>query len=113
MAKLSTKIKLYIKANSNTWDDTKVSLHNDGDGDYIKTWAYSFSKPTDKELANHETEANTQEANDKVRSTRRLAYPEIGEQLDMLFHAIDSGNLDKTSDFYKELKKVKDANPKP
>ena len=43
---------------------------------------------------------------------RARAYPEIGEQLDMLFHAIDSGKLDKTSDFYKELKKVKDANPK-
>jgi hypothetical protein len=31
----------------------------------------------------------------------------------MLFHGIDSGTLDKTSDFYKELKKVKDASPKP
>ena len=43
---------------------------------------------------------------------RRISYPEIGEQLDMLWHAIDDGALDKNSDFYKSLKKVKDDNPK-
>ena len=40
-------------------------------------------------------------------------YPDGFEQLDMLWHAIDSGTLDKTSDFYTTLKKVKDDNPKP
>ena len=29
MASLYTKTKLYIEANSNVWDDTKVSLQND------------------------------------------------------------------------------------
>ena len=42
MASLFTKTKLYIEANSSTWDSTKVSLQNDGSGDYIKTWTYSF-----------------------------------------------------------------------
>ena len=41
------------------------------------------------------------------------AYPAIGDQLDMLWHALDGDKLDKTSDFYKELKKVKTDNPKP
>jgi len=40
-------------------------------------------------------------------------YPSIQEQLDMLYHAIDSNTLDKTSDFYTTLKAVKDAFPKP
>jgi hypothetical protein len=40
-------------------------------------------------------------------------YPDVKEQLDMLWHAIDDGTLDKTSDFYTELKSVKDAHPKP
>ena len=40
-------------------------------------------------------------------------YPSIADQLDMLWHAIDSGSLDKTSEFYLALKSVKDANPKP
>ena len=44
---------------------------------------------------------------------KRIAeYPSIGDQLDMLWHAIDSGTLNKTSDFYTTLKAVKDANPK-
>ena len=51
MASLFTKVKLYIEANSASWDDTKVSLQNDGSGDYIKTWTYSFSKPTDSQIA--------------------------------------------------------------
>lgn len=44
---------------------------------------------------------------------RQSSYPSIGDQLDMLWHAIDGNKLDKTSDFYKDLKKVKDDNPKP
>ena len=43
---------------------------------------------------------------------RQPEYPKIGEQLDMLFHAIDAGKVDKTSDFYKSLKAVKDKYPK-
>ena len=44
---------------------------------------------------------------------RMPEYPNKEEQLDMLWHAIDEGTLDKTSDFYTELKSVKDAHPKP
>jgi hypothetical protein len=36
MASLFTKTKLYIEANSDTWDSNKVSLQNDGSGDYLK-----------------------------------------------------------------------------
>ena len=38
MSQLYTKIKLYLEANSKTWDDDKVSLQNDSDGkgDYIE-----------------------------------------------------------------------------
>jgi hypothetical protein len=43
-------------------------------------------------------------------------YPDVKEQLDMLFHAVDAGlfgELAKTSDFYITLKAVKDETPKP
>jgi len=43
---------------------------------------------------------------------RKLEYPAIGEQLDLLWHAIDDGTLDKTSDFYTSLKATKDKYPK-
>ena len=46
------------------------------------------------------------------RLLRAREYPQIREQMDMLWHAIDTDSLDKTSDFYKELKKVKDKYPK-
>ena len=49
--------------------------------------------------------------------TRETAYPSIGDQLDMLWHAIDTGDWTpakvKTTEFYTALKAVKDANPKP
>lgn len=48
----------------------------------------------------------------QYRQQRAAQYPAIADQLDMLWHAIDSGSLDKNSDFYKSLKAVKDANPK-
>jgi len=44
---------------------------------------------------------------------RRSAYPRIHEQLDKLFHDIDSGTLDKTGSFYQAIKAVKDDIPKP
>ena len=44
---------------------------------------------------------------------RAMEYPEIGNQLDMIWHAIDNGlPLDKESDFYKAIKEVKDKYPK-
>ena len=43
---------------------------------------------------------------------RDRVYPSIGDQLDMLWHAIDSGTLNKTSEFYTAIKAVKDAYPK-
>jgi len=46
------------------------------------------------------------------KSQRLRNYPKIGDQLDMLWHAIDNGTLNKTSDFYTAIKAVKDAHPK-
>ena len=40
------------------------------------------------------------------------SYPKLGEQFDLLWHALDAGTLDKTSDFYTKLKAVKDKYPK-
>ena len=112
MASLSTKVKLYIKENSSTWDDTKVSLQNDGSGDYIKTWTYSFTKPTDSQIASYETAGNTAESNAAIDSKRRTEYLSWQEQLDKLYHDIDDGKLDKTGSWYAHIKAVKDANSK-
>ena len=106
MASLYTKVKLYIEANSTTWDDTKVFLQNDSDGkgDYIKSWAYSFSKPTDSQLASYETAGNTEESNNAVRATRKKLYGDIGDQLDEIYTNIDAWKA--------RIKKIKEDNPK-
>lgn len=47
---------------------------------------------------------------------RRIAYPDIAEQLDLLWHAIDAGHFGepaKTSTFYTTLQTVKTDNPAP
>lgn len=59
------------------------------------------------------TQVNAWTDPDQYKHDRQQAYPKISDQLDMLWHSIDSGTLDKTSDFYTTLKQVKDDNPKP
>ena len=112
MATLYTKVKLYIEANSATWDNTKVSLQNDGSGDYIKSWTYSFTKPTDSQLATYETAGNTAESNHSIDIKRKTEYLSWQEQLDKLYHDINDGKLDKTGSWYTHIKAVKDANSK-
>jgi FlaG/FlaF family flagellin (archaellin) len=114
MATLYTKVKLYIEENSATWDNTKVSLQNDSDGkgDYISSWTYSFSKPTDSQLATYETAGNTAESNHSIDIKRKTEYLSWQEQLDKLYHDIDDGKLDKTGSWYTHIKAVKDANSK-
>jgi hypothetical protein len=46
------------------------------------------------------------------KEQRAKNYPSIADQLDMLWHAIDTNSLNKTSDFYTAIKAVKDAHPK-
>ena len=106
MANLSTKIKLYLKANSKTWDNTKVSLQNnsDGNGDFIASWSYDIAKPTDEQLATYNSAATTEENNNTIKGTRRSAYGDIGEQLDEIYKDIDAWKA--------RIKSIKDANPK-
>ena len=74
MAQLYTKVKKYLEANSKTWDDTKVSLQNDGSGDYIKVWSYDgLAKPTDDQLNSYNSAATTEENNISIRATRKSA----------------------------------------
>ena len=50
----------------------------------------------------------------EYENDRMMKYPSIGEQLDMLWHAIDAdADLKvKFSTFYNAIKAVKDAHPK-
>ena len=58
------------------------------------------------------TKIKTEYNSNQYKRDRRVEYPVTGDQLDMLWHAIDDGTLDKTSDFYTALKAIKDKYPK-
>jgi len=45
-------------------------------------------------------------------SKRATEYPALSDQLDMLWHAINTNSLNQTSDFYTTIKAVKDKYPK-
>jgi exosome complex RNA-binding protein Rrp4 len=77
---------------------------SDGNGAYIKEWNLDIAQPTDAQLSAQESAADTEEANSVVRSTRRTAYGDIGEQLDEIYKDIDSWKA--------RIKSIKDANPK-
>ena len=111
MAKLTTKIRLYCEANSKIVDfQNNVNVQDDGAGPYIKFWSVDgLTKPTDSQLSSYETAGNTEEKNNTVRATRRAAYGNIGDQLDLLYKDIVANKLDTTGEWAKKIKEVKDA----
>jgi hypothetical protein len=108
MANLSTKIKMYCDANGvsevDFMKDVMLQDDSDGNGAYIKEWNLDIAQPTTAQLSAQESTANKEEANNVVRSTRRTAYGDIGEQLDEIYKDIDSWKA--------RIKSIKDANPK-
>ena len=114
MANLKTKTELYLIANSKTWDDTKVSLQNnsDGNGDFIASWSYDIAQPTAEQIASYETAGNAAEALSGVLAKRQTEYKDFGHQLDLLYHDMTAGKLDGTGEWHKHIKAVKDANTK-
>ena len=111
MASLKTKVTLYLKANSKTWQDERdnIILQNDGSEDYINTWSVSgLNKPTDSQLASYETAGNTAETNAGIDATRRSQYGTWQEQMEMIYKDQKNG----TSTFKDHCDKVRSDNPK-
>ena len=105
MATLYTKTKLYLEANSETWNDEKVSLQDDGDGAYIKSWNYDIAQPTAEQLTSYETAGNTEEANNTVIETRKSLYGSWESQLEEINEqGIDSWKA--------RIAQIKSDNPK-
>ena len=85
--------------------------------DGITAWRSDPSKqPTEEQIQAKLAELQADYDSKKYQRDRALAYPDLAEQFDLLWHAIDDGKFNvksKDTDFYKKLKAVKDANPKP
>ena len=91
--------------------DSVIDLESDI-SEQVIFFNYSISdgKLIDKESNERKTIRELKTA----RSNRKVEYPDIGDQLDMLYHAIDSDSDLKTkfSSFYTSIKAVKDKYPK-
>ena len=112
MDNLSNKIKVYLGRTPDFLEEVK--LQDDGSGPYIKEWNISSekAKPTDSQLDALASEATKLANNNVIRNTRRLAYGDIGDQLDLLYKDMLAGKGDSTGEWFKSIKAVKDANPK-
>jgi hypothetical protein len=110
MAQLKTKVELYLKANSKTWNRDKVSLQNnsDGNGDFISSWNYDIAKPTAEQLASYETAANAAETNAGIDATRQTQYLSWQQQMEMIYKDQKNG----TTTFKDHCDKVRSDNPK-
>ena len=112
MARLFTKVGLYLEANDKNrnligrrQDNAKVQLCNDGDGDYIKVWNVDgLAQPTAEQLASYGSVATTEDNNIIIRRTRKKAYGDIGDQLDEIFKDIEAWKT--------RIQAIKDANAK-
>ena len=116
MSNLTTKIKLYCNANGiskvDFFKDIIVRDFSDGTGAKIDEWNLDIPKPTAEQLATYESAATTEENNNTIRATRRTAYGNIGDQLDVLYKDMLADKGDKSGEWFKAIKAVKDANPK-
>ena len=114
MASLSSKVKQYCANNGVASVDfmTDVLLQDDsnGQGPYIKEWNISgVAQPTDEQLNAVDSAADLEERQNAVRATRRAAYGDLGNQLDMQYH----DSVDGTSTWKDHVAKVKTDNPIP
>ena len=114
MASLSSKVKQYCANNGVASVDfmTDVLLQDDsnGQGPYIKEWNISsVTKPTDEQLNAVDSAADLEERQNAVRATRKAAYGDLGNQLDMQYH----DSVDGTSTWKDHVAKVKTDNPIP
>ena len=111
MASLWQKVKLYLEANSKTWEaeQENIRLQNDGDGDYIKTWSVDgLDKPTDSQLVSYDSAGDIAETNVGIDATRETQYGSWQSQMEMIYKDQKNG----TTTFKDHCDKVRSYNPK-
>jgi hypothetical protein len=69
-------------------------------------------EPTEEEILTEMARLEDEYISKEYQRIRATQYPALADQLDMLWHAMDTGALPKVDSFYSAIKAVKDANPK-
>jgi len=91
---------LYSLAPTSKWSIT---------GDVINWYDEDDTVPTDAEIATELTRLQAVYDNKEYQRTRAAAYPNIGDQLDSLYHDILNNKLDKTGTWFMGITDVKNT----
>ena len=92
-----------------------MTRYHNIDGKHIKFTLEEEKKRDEEEKAFLEKKfENNKDTTKEYQINRKNAYPEIGDQLDMLWHSIDQDPQLKSKyfDFYEAIKSVKVKYPK-
>jgi hypothetical protein len=73
----------------------------------------SVTQPTTSEINAEVVRLQAIYDNKEYQRIRAEAYPELKEQLDLLYHDMAADKGDKTGEWFKAVKAVKDATAKP
>jgi len=88
--------------------EVDFSLQDDGDGVvYIREWITTQPQPTEAEIETADTQWQDIYDSQEYARNRASAYPPIGEQLDMIYHAGLGGDA-----FQAAISAVKQEYPK-
>jgi len=100
-------IQAILKINPNA----KVSV-NANDINQI-TWLEGTTPIPVADIESKMTELQAEYDANEYQRERAGKYKELKEQLDLLYHDMVADKGDKTGEWFKHIKAVKDANPKP
>ena len=103
---MSNVVKAILKINPNA----QVSVKDDDVNEII--WHNETAEISKADIEAKITELKTAYDNNKYQRDRAAAYAEVKEQLDLLYHDMAADKGDKTGEWFKAVKKVKDDNPK-
>ena len=94
MARLSSKIKIYLDREVDFIKDVLLQNDSDGQGDYIKSWNVAEAQPTEEQLNALESQADELETANQVISNRKSEYPSIEELVVALYDTEDKAATD-------------------
>ena len=75
-------------------------------------WLNGTTEISKSDIEAKQTELETAYDNNKYQRDRAISYKELKEQFDLLYHDMAADKGDKTGEWFKHIKAVKDANAK-
>ena len=76
------------------------------------TWLNGTTPISNEDILAKQSELQAEYDANQYQRDRAIAYKELKEQFDLLYHDMVADKGDKTGEWFKHIKAVKDANPK-